>query len=108
MRCDSARLGQRAGKSGRCGEGRLFHIGDSAGGSKSSGGARRTMMELAQRRGEDRPPRRLRKGLYVLPSLFTTANLAAGFYAISQAALGAAHAQGYGSAAGGDGLSAAG
>lgn len=64
-------------------------------------------MDLAQRRQEDRPPRRLRKGLYVLPSLFTTANLAAGFYAISQAALGAAHAQGYGSAAGADALSAA-
>jgi CDP-diacylglycerol--serine O-phosphatidyltransferase len=32
--------------------------------------------------------------MYILPSAFTTANLAAGFYAISQAALGAAHAQG--------------
>ena len=38
--------------------------------------------------------RRLRKGMYILPSLFTTANLAAGFYAITQAALGAAHAEG--------------
>jgi len=39
--------------------------------------------------------RRLRKGMYILPSLFTTANLAAGFYAISQAALGAAQASGF-------------
>jgi len=44
---------------------------------------------------DDRRSRRLRKGMYILPSLFTTANLAAGFYAISQAALGAAHAQGF-------------
>ena len=29
--------------------------------------------------------RRLRKGMYILPSMFTTANLAAGFYAILQA-----------------------
>jgi len=29
-------------------------------------------------------PRRLTKGLYILPSLFTTANMAAGFYAILQ------------------------
>ena len=35
-----------------------------------------------QRRAEDRPPRRLRKGMYILPSLFTTANMGAGFYAI--------------------------
>ena len=48
--------------------------------------------------------RRLRKGMYILPSLFTTANLAAGFYAISQAALGAAHAQGLDSAPGVDPL----
>jgi CDP-diacylglycerol--serine O-phosphatidyltransferase len=48
--------------------------------------------------------RRLRKGMYVLPSLFTTANLAAGFYAISQAALGAAHAQGLFAAPGTDSL----
>ena len=32
--------------------------------------------------------------MYILPSLFTTANLAAGFYAITQAVLGAAHVQG--------------
>lgn len=36
-----------------------------------------------QRRDSDRP-RRMRKGLYILPSLFTTANIAAGFYAILQ------------------------
>ena len=33
-------------------------------------------------------PRATRKGLYVLPSLFTAANIAAGYYAISQAILG--------------------
>ncbi|HZD31797.1 MAG TPA: CDP-diacylglycerol--serine O-phosphatidyltransferase, partial [Candidatus Angelobacter sp.] len=31
-----------------------------------------------------------RKGLYVLPSLFTAANIAAGYYAISQAIQGTA------------------
>jgi CDP-diacylglycerol--serine O-phosphatidyltransferase len=31
-----------------------------------------------------RPQRRLRKGLYILPALFTTANIAAGYYAILQ------------------------
>jgi len=31
-----------------------------------------------------RPRRRLSKGMYILPSLFTTANMAAGFYAILQ------------------------
>jgi len=52
-------------------------------------------MDLSNRRRmTDGQQRRLRKGMYILPSLFTTANLAAGFYAISQAALGAAHAQG--------------
>ena len=30
------------------------------------------------------PPRRLRKGMYILPSLFTTANIAFGYYAILQ------------------------
>ena len=29
-------------------------------------------------------PRRLRKGMYILPSLFTTANIAFGYYAILQ------------------------
>ena len=36
------------------------------------------------RRESDRPRGRLRKGMYLLPSLFTTANIAAGFYAILQ------------------------
>jgi CDP-diacylglycerol--serine O-phosphatidyltransferase len=51
-------------------------------------------MESSNRRSGDARSRRLRKGMYILPSLFTTANLAAGFYAITQAALGAAHAEG--------------
>ncbi|MGA2965339.1 MAG: phosphatidylcholine/phosphatidylserine synthase [Terriglobales bacterium] len=43
------------------------------------------MEELTQhRRGSDRSRGKLRKGMYILPSLFTTANLAAGFYAILQ------------------------
>ncbi|MFY9559632.1 MAG: CDP-diacylglycerol--serine O-phosphatidyltransferase [Terriglobales bacterium] len=36
------------------------------------------------RRGSDRPRGKMRKGMYLLPSLFTTANIAAGFYAILQ------------------------
>jgi CDP-diacylglycerol--serine O-phosphatidyltransferase len=40
--------------------------------------------EVPRRRQEDRPPRRLRKGMYILPSLFTTANIALGYYAILQ------------------------
>jgi CDP-diacylglycerol--serine O-phosphatidyltransferase len=44
----------------------------------------RAVVELPRRRKEDRPPRRMRKGMYILPSLFTTANLAAGYYAILQ------------------------
>ena len=44
------------------------------------------MEELTpRRRASDRPRGRMRKGLYILPSLFTTANIAAGFYAIVQA-----------------------
>ncbi len=39
---------------------------------------------VPRRRREDNPQRRLRKGLYILPSLFTTANIAAGYYAILQ------------------------
>jgi len=35
-------------------------------------------------------PRRPRKGLYILPSLFTAGNMAAGYYAISQAVQGSA------------------
>ncbi|MGA2001975.1 MAG: phosphatidylcholine/phosphatidylserine synthase [Terriglobales bacterium] len=41
------------------------------------------MEELSPRRRDtDRPRGRMRKGMYILPSLFTTANIAAGFYAI--------------------------
>ncbi len=36
------------------------------------------------RRREDRAERRLRRGMYILPSLFTCANIAAGYYAIVQ------------------------
>ena len=39
---------------------------------------------VPRRRKEDMPSGRLRKGLYILPSLFTTANIAAGYYAILQ------------------------
>ncbi len=46
--------------------------------------------ESPRRRREDRPPRRLRKGMYILPSLFTTANIAFGYYAILQVTHGAA------------------
>jgi len=43
------------------------------------------MEELTPRRREsDRPRGRLRRGMYILPSLFTTANIAAGFYAVLQ------------------------
>ncbi len=35
-----------------------------------------------RRRETDRPHGRMRKGMYILPSLFTTANIAAGFFAI--------------------------
>ncbi|MFZ0296003.1 MAG: CDP-diacylglycerol--serine O-phosphatidyltransferase [Candidatus Sulfotelmatobacter sp.] len=37
---------------------------------------------LEDRRRPPHPPRRMRKGMYILPSLFTTGNMAAGFYAI--------------------------
>ena len=40
--------------------------------------------QAPRRRKEDQPSRRLRKGMYILPSLFTTANIAAGYYAILQ------------------------
>src|ERR1700731_2422132 len=39
---------------------------------------------ILKRRKEDRPSGRLRKGLYILPSLFTAANMAMGYYAILQ------------------------
>jgi CDP-diacylglycerol---serine O-phosphatidyltransferase len=37
-----------------------------------------------QRRESDRPRGKMRKGMYILPSLFTSGNIAAGFYAILQ------------------------
>src|SRR5438270_9877985 len=40
--------------------------------------------QTPMRRKEDRPEGRFRKGMYILPSLFTTANIAAGYYAILQ------------------------
>lgn len=42
------------------------------------------VQEVPKRRMEDKPQRRLRKGMYILPSLFTTANIAFGYYAILQ------------------------
>lgn len=42
------------------------------------------------RRSDDVRSRRMRKGMYLLPSLFTTANLAAGYYALSQTLVGSA------------------
>ena len=42
------------------------------------------VLEVPKRRREDRPPRRQRRGMYILPSLFTTANIAFGYYAILQ------------------------
>jgi CDP-diacylglycerol---serine O-phosphatidyltransferase len=42
------------------------------------------VLQIPKRRKEDQPSRRLRKGLYILPSLFTTANIALGYYAILQ------------------------
>src|ERR1700719_4752744 len=39
---------------------------------------------IPKRRKEDRPSGRVRKGLYILPSLFTAANIAMGYYAILQ------------------------
>lgn len=46
------------------------------------------------RRKDDNPARarRVRKGLYILPSLFTAVNIAAGYFAISQAIQGANNA----------------
>lgn len=49
-------------------------------------------MPLPMRRWEDQLPpaerRRMRKGMYLLPSLFTAANIGAGYYAITQTVLG--------------------
>ena len=41
-------------------------------------------VEIPRRRKGDRDPRRMRRGMYILPSLFTVANLGAGYYAILQ------------------------
>ena len=41
-------------------------------------------LEVPRRRKEDHRPRKQRKGMYILPSLFTTGNIAAGYYAIVQ------------------------
>jgi CDP-diacylglycerol--serine O-phosphatidyltransferase len=49
-------------------------------------------MPLPMRRWEDQLPapqkHRMRKGMYILPSLFTAANIGAGYYAFSQTLLG--------------------
>jgi CDP-diacylglycerol--serine O-phosphatidyltransferase len=45
-----------------------------------------------QRYDDPAKPRRARKGLYILPSIFTAGNIAAGYYAISQAIQGTASA----------------
>src|SRR5438445_13193733 len=42
------------------------------------------MDETPLRRITDPPRRRPRKGMFILPSLFTSLNIAAGYYAISQ------------------------
>jgi CDP-diacylglycerol--serine O-phosphatidyltransferase len=50
------------------------------------------MSEYPQRRDENpAPPRHVRRGLYLLPSMFTAGNMAAGYYAISQAIQGTAN-----------------
>lgn len=48
------------------------------------------MNETPQRRFDDRPQRRLRRGIYLLPSLFTTFNIALGYYALYQTFQGSA------------------
>jgi CDP-diacylglycerol--serine O-phosphatidyltransferase len=48
------------------------------------------LLEIPKRRKSDRSPRRQRKGMYIVPSLFTMANLAAGYYAILQVMHGSA------------------
>jgi CDP-diacylglycerol---serine O-phosphatidyltransferase len=42
-----------------------------------------------RRRKEDRAPRRFRKGMYILPSIFTAANVLLGYYAVLQVVHGA-------------------
>lgn len=50
------------------------------------------MNQYSWRRDDLQPaPRRPRKGLYLLPSMFTAGNMAAGYYAISQAIQGTAN-----------------
>jgi CDP-diacylglycerol--serine O-phosphatidyltransferase len=39
-------------------------------------------LPIPRRRQDEQRPRRMSKGMYILPSLFTTGNMAAGFYAI--------------------------
>jgi CDP-diacylglycerol--serine O-phosphatidyltransferase len=41
-------------------------------------------LPIPQRRQGERRPRRMSKGMYILPSLFTSGNMGAGFYAIVQ------------------------
>jgi len=45
-------------------------------------------LPLPMRRWDDRPPdapkRRMRKGMYILPSMFTAANIGAGYFAITE------------------------
>lgn len=41
-------------------------------------------LPILRRRQDEQRPRRLSKGMYILPSLFTTGNMGAGFYAIVQ------------------------
>jgi CDP-diacylglycerol--serine O-phosphatidyltransferase len=45
---------------------------------------------IPKRRKEDRGSKRQRRGMYILPSLFTTANIALGYYAILQVTHGTA------------------
>ena len=40
------------------------------------------MDEIGMNPSAPKPRRRLSKGMYILPSLFTTANMAMGYYAI--------------------------
>ncbi len=54
------------------------------------------MNKLFQRRSTDRGTRRMRKGMYLLPSMFTAANMFLGYWAILQAIQGAALGDGRG------------
>ncbi len=50
-------------------------------------------LKTPRRRADDpQQPDRMRKGMYILPSIFTAGNIAAGYYAISQAIQGSASA----------------